>query len=90
VGQRGAELTLEAHVAGVGAIAGGGSADTERGAGEHDDEPDDAGSLAAFEDWRPASGPLHARPPASWFEVGDHAKRDFSLQSVFRQMSERT
>jgi hypothetical protein len=53
VGQRDAELALDAEVVSVGTVAGGCSADTEHGAAERHDEPDDAGSLAALTDWRP-------------------------------------
>jgi hypothetical protein len=90
VGEGGAELALHPDVARVRVIAGGRSADSEQGAAERYDEADRGGSLAALSDWRPVSGPLHARPPASWFEVGDHAKRDYSSQFLFRQMSEPT
>jgi hypothetical protein len=90
VGQEGAEAALHAQVVSVGMVAGGGSTDAEQGAAERDGEDHQCGSLAALNDWRPVTGPLHARPPASWFEVGDHAKRDYSLQFLFRQMSERT
>jgi hypothetical protein len=65
VGQRGAELALDAHVVSVGMIAGGGSADSEQGAAECYDEADEGGPLAALNDWRPVTGPFHGRPPAS-------------------------
>jgi hypothetical protein len=74
----------------VGMIAGGRSTDTEQRAAKRYDEADRGGSLAALNDWRPVTGPLHARPPASFIEVGHHAKRDYSLQFLFRQMSEPT
>jgi hypothetical protein len=77
-------------VTGVLAVTGDSAADSEDRADENDDEPDGAGSLAALNDWRPLAGPQHAGPPASWFEVGDHAKRDYSSQFLFRQMSEPT
>jgi hypothetical protein len=71
-------------------VAGGCSADAEKGKRERYDEADTGGYLAALNDWRPVTGPLHARPPASVIEVGHHAKRDYSLQFLFRQMSEPT
>jgi hypothetical protein len=90
VGEEGAHPALDAQMVGVRMIAGGSSTDSEQGAAEGYDEAHRGGTLAALNDWRPCTGPLHARPPASWFEVGDHAKRDYSLQFLFRQMSEPT
>jgi hypothetical protein len=90
VGQGGAQLTLQADVAGVGPVTGGGAANSENSAAKRDDEPGDAGFLAALDDRRPVTGPLHARASGFLIEVGHHAKRDYSLQFLFRQMSERT
>ena len=74
----------------VGPIACARAADSEDRTTESDRECDRADSLAAVNHRRPLTGPLHARPPASWFEVGLHARRHFTSQGLFRQMSEGT
>src|SRR6202042_1731349 len=89
-GQPGLEPRF-AKVTRVGACAAVSAANTEdRGAETNGECGDRAGSLAALTHWHPLSGPIHARPPASLFEVGVHARHDFTSQEVFRQMSEWT